>query len=179
MSVRQLAKPREHLYFHALHQKDVTKSFSCIEPLWPSASRKHVFTMFKRVAAPANAIAQFAMAWMAPPLEMPARAEWTAPPLKITAPTTGMTPPLKTPASAAPYETVMAWTSKWPCPHSLGRPEQMSSGSLATYEELSHSLACSLVHLPIVLRTFLSLDDDSNIIRHSRKVVNDVEKLPT
>ena len=60
MNGRQLGKPQEHLYFHALNQKDVTKSFSCIEPLWPSASHKHVFTMFKRVAAPANAIAQFA-----------------------------------------------------------------------------------------------------------------------
>ena len=60
-----------------------------------------------------------------------------------------------------------------------GKAEKMSSGSLATHEELSHSLACSLVHLSIVLRTFLSMDDDSNIIRHSRKVVNDMEKLPT
>ena len=146
MNGRQLGKPQEHLYFHALHQKDVTKSFSCIEPLWPSASRKHVFTMFKRVAAPANAIAQFAMAWMAPPLEMPARAEWTAPPLKITAPTTGMTPPLKTPASAAPYETVMAWTSKWPCPHSIGRPRKCQV-------EVSQRMKNCLIRSPV--RSFI------------------------
>ena len=178
MNGRQLGKPQEHLYFHALHQKDVTKSFSCIEPLWPSASRKHVFIMLKRVAAPAKAIAQFAMAWMAPPLEMPARAEWTAPPLKITAPTTGMTPPLKTPASAAPYETVMAWTSKWPCPHSIGRPRKCQV-------EVSQRMKNCLIRSPVrsligqLSVPFLSLDDDSNIIRHSRKVVNDMEKLPT
>jgi len=75
MHVRQPGKPQEHLHFHALQQTDVTKSLSSIEPLWPNASRKHVFTMFERVATPATAIAQVAMDWMAPPLEMAVLAE--------------------------------------------------------------------------------------------------------